>query len=216
MKHNNPERRETTRKALWFSSLLFCLKEIPGCGEDKEDPSGACQAPWAEEIEQRAQRSRWGKSAGLSTGRRELHRGRTWRAAACPLRYSTVLISACVWGNCLKPGENTSKRIKGNNALCSHRTGSSAVANSQNGKTCNSQSIGKNTEEGLASVWKVIISRLRPALESLTNYKSKTWEDHTVFKQLYPKIKFKVKLIILINDYQKCKEEGWRDLYLEN
>lgn len=76
-------------------------------------------------------------------GRRELHRVRTWRAAAYPRQvFSTVQISACIWGNCLKLGENTSKRIKGNNGLCSHRTGSSAVANSQNGKTCNSQSIG--------------------------------------------------------------------------
>ena len=197
MKHNNSWEKGNNE----VSPVIFQLTLLPqrdsrlwwGQGGPKRSPPGT----W-----------NWGDGAESPEIKvREVYGAEYWgeesctegNLESCGASPSSIQHSAdqcmCV-RKLLKPGENASKRIKGNNGPCSHRTRSRAAANSQNGKTCNSQSIGENAEEGLASIWKVMISRLRPALEPLTNYKSKTWEDHTAFKQLYPKIKFKVKLII--------------------
>lgn len=110
---------------------------------------------WGDGAERPRDQRGWNwQERGLE--RRELQRKREKPRdlQRIPLECSVewVLISACVWGNCQRPGKESSIRVRGNSIRCSQRTGNNSVPTSQSRKPHTLLVIGHRTQKDLSLV----------------------------------------------------------------
>lgn len=147
--------------------LFTDLREIPGYTEGRANPCGAQQILRVEKMKLRVW---WLAFIGK----------RTWKERNRP-RENARDLHECMWGNHARPGKEPPEKIRGNNAWCSHRTGTVTFPTKKAGKLHNL--LGRRvltwwvrsnylwTKHCSGSAWKTL--KARPCLALKSNFVSK-------------------------------------------
>lgn len=117
----NSDIRQETNETLRLP-LLNALRGFPGCGRRRVGQSGACMPHELQKWSRGPVRPRKLEFAGQSTGEK-----RPGHSVEVPPQVtSRVLSSACLRGNYLRTGKESSRRIRGNSVKRLHKARSSA------------------------------------------------------------------------------------------